>query len=149
MLFRLPPAKEDWKYFQTCPPSAWMMWHSLFWMTACTGISLNPFYWVPPRTNNTWAQSYVNVQDVYLHCKVIKEEVAALSWRKLRQDSWIDPSAALSVYYHRDERQDEIRDGECWETTEGSRKQSRGTVRDKRCKCILLCIRNRTLDVVL
>lgn len=44
---------------------------------------------VPPHTNNTWAQSYVNVQDVCLHCKVIKVGVAALSWRKLRRDSWI------------------------------------------------------------
>lgn len=63
---------------------------------------------VPPHTNNTWAQSYVNVQDVCLHCKVIKVGVAALSWRKLRRDSWIHHNP---VYLLR-ERREEMREGE-------------------------------------
>lgn len=121
LLFWLLPhstPQEDKEYFQACTVSAWMIWHSDFSSAVSLLLSLldDSLHWdfswyfssVPPHTNNTWAQSYVNVQDVCLHCKVIKVGVAALSWREVKTGQLDLSRPCLFTYRERD------REGEKW-----------------------------------
>lgn len=60
--------------FQSCSPSARLMplFKCYFGWQLALGFLPIPFLSPSACTNNTCAESYVNAQDVCLHCKVIK-----------------------------------------------------------------------------